>query len=121
MTEVRITKRDNYKALAVVVAQSGDLSDDTVDRLQTFIAHEMELLDRKRGSKSAPTKVQVANVALKAEIVSALADADEPMRVKGLVAISDLSSQKISALLRQMVSDGAVTRIEDGKVTTFTV
>ena len=119
MTEVRITKRDNYKALAVGVAQSGDLSDDTVDRLQTFIAHELELLDRKRGSKSAPTKTQVANIEIKEDIATTLSDNGEGMRATDIANFLDLSVQKISALLRQMVADGSVARIQDGKAVTF--
>ena len=79
-----------------------------------------EQMAKKRGS-SKPTKTQVANEAVKAEILEALAEADEPMTCGEITKVleGDYTSQKISALLRQLVAGGKVTKSTEKKVSRF--
>lgn len=122
MSDKRITKKDRFAQLLSVVDsfEAVDGSFDGSD-LREFIAHEVALLEKKHGSKGVPTKAQLENEVVKATIASVLADATEPMRATEIgVAIGE-SVQKATALLKQMVDDGVVSRVQDGKVTKFTL
>ena len=79
-----------------------------------------EQMAKKRGS-SKPTKTQVENEGIKAEILEALAEADEPMTCGEITKAleGDYTSQKISALLRQLVAGGKVTKSTEKKVSRF--
>ena len=102
-----MTKRENYNALRAIVADNAELV--------AFIDHELELLDRKNARHSdKPTAKQVANEDTKGIIVEVLTDAAEPMTISDIVAddpaLAGLSTQKVSALLTQLVNDGQVVR-----------
>ena len=79
-----------------------------------------EQMAKKRGS-SKPTKTQVENEGIKNEILEALAEADEPMTCGEITKAleGDYTSQKISALLRQLVAGGKVTKSTEKKVSRF--
>jgi predicted transcriptional regulator len=78
------------------------------------------LLDRKRSTSKGDAKKKAEQVTIKKGIVDVLTNA-EPMRAKEIAKGADVSVQRASALLRQMVKDEQVVRHEDGKVTTFTL
>lgn len=113
--EKKITKVERFNQLKTIteVAENADLV--------AFIDHEIELLSKKSGSKK-PTATQVANEGLKATILTVL-EGSEGMTASEVLAGSDefagLSNQKITALLRQLVLDGSVTKITDSKKTLF--
>lgn len=73
---------------------------------------------KKKGS-SKPTKTQVENEAIKEKILDVLSD--EPMTVKEIMAVidGDYSSQKLSALLRQLVAAEKVVKTVEKKVSRF--
>ena len=112
--EKKITKVDRFNQLKAIteVAENADLV--------AFIDHEIELLSKKSGSRK-PTANQVANEGLKETILANLTS--EGMTASEVLASSDefagLSNQKITALLRQLVLDGSVTKITDSKKTLF--
>lgn len=98
-----MTKKENFAAINAILNEMGNHDFDE------FIAHEVELLSRKRTGSSKPTKRQVENEALKGRIAEVLGD--EGMTVTEILkAIGDdgLTNQRVSALLRQMVIGGAV-------------
>lgn len=102
-----MTKRENYNALRAIVADNADLV--------AFIDHELELLDKKNSRRSTkPTAKQVANDEIKDVIHDVLLDADAPMMIADIIAddpaLAGLSTQKVSALLSQMVASGDVVR-----------
>ena len=112
--EKKITKREMFAKIREVVADNQDMVD--------FIDHEIELLQKKSGSKK-PTATQVANEGLKDTIVSVL-EAREMTASEVLNATDEfkgLSNQKISALLKQLVDEGRVTKSTDGKKSLFSV
>jgi len=111
MTE-RVTKRERFAELREAVADN--------DELVAFIDHEIELLNKKRGTKTR-TKAQVENDATKAAMVEALTESGEAMRATDLGAEVGIGVQKATALLKQLVEDGAVVREVDKKVVTFKV
>ena len=111
--EKKITKKEMFAQIREVVADNADMV--------AFIDHEIELLSKKSGSKK-PTATQIANEGLKATILAVL-EGSEGMTASEVLASSDefagLSNQKITALLRQLVLDGSVTKITDSKKTLF--
>jgi predicted Rossmann fold nucleotide-binding protein DprA/Smf involved in DNA uptake len=113
----KLTKRDLFNMTFDVVCES-----DSPDKemICDFLVHEVSLIDKKRNAKKGPTAEQLANVETKKAIVGILAST-EPTRAGDLSKSMDLSVQKVSALLRQLVLSGEVERIENGKVVTFTV
>ena len=87
-----------------------------------FLTHELELLNKKASNKKA-TKTQVANESIKADILSALADGRKTISdmIKTSPALADLTNQKVSALVRQLVADGLVVREVEKKVAYFSL
>lgn len=79
-----------------------------------------EQIAKKKGS-SKPTKTQVENEKVKEAILAVLADCDEPITVKEILGLleGDYTSQKISALLRQLVNSGKVEKTIEKKVSRF--
>ena len=75
----------------------------------------------KKRSSSKPTKTQVENEGIKAEILAVLADCGEAVTVKEILGLmeGDYTSQKISALLRQLVMAEKVVKTSDKKVSRF--
>lgn len=93
-----MTKKENFVAINSVLNEIGNHSFDE------FIAHEIELLEKKTSYKSSkPTKRQVENEAIKEQIASVLTD--EGQTATEILAQLDnpsLTNQRVSALLRQM-------------------
>ena len=101
-----------------------DIPEDTKEDLIKFIDHEIDLLNKK-ASASGQSKTQAENEKIKVII------AEELTRIARAVTISELikesenlgqySNQKLSALLKQMVESGTVTKIVDKKKSLFTI
>lgn len=90
-----MTKRENFVAINAILNEVGHTEFDE------FIAHEIELLGRKRTS-TKPTKTQIQNAAIKASILEVLGEADEPMTIGDINKAlgGEHTPQKLSALLR---------------------
>ena len=73
---------------------------------------------RKSNGVRKPTKNQVANEGLKADIVNALGEGLTATDAGKAVGIS---VQKASALLKQLVDAGEVAKVKDGKTLLFKV
>lgn len=115
MAEIKkLTKKDYFKELKELVIDRQDLVD--------FIDHEIELLTKK-GSKSTPTKTQVENEAIKEKIVATLVGLDRYATITDIqnanVELADLSNQKISALLKQLVDTNVIDKMIDKKKAYF--
>ena len=117
MTNKKMTKRDYYNTL---LALDEVKSNPT---LVDFINHELELLAKKNSAEKKPTAVQVANEGIKEVILETLADSGKMMTIsemqKANEELGELSNQRISALVRQMLADGKVERIEDKRKAYF--
>lgn len=131
------TKRIYFKAIEnyfnendVVIPKTaiqgeGDLQDDiTSQDVINFVNHEIELLDRKH-SKTSQTKTQKENELIKESIVKALTEIDRPVTITELqnesAEMEVYSNQKLSALLKQLVQSGIVTKTIDKKKSYFSV
>lgn len=98
----KVTKREMFEAILAV------LDEGTAEA--AFVEKELELLAKRAGAERKPNANQVANEALKAEMVAMLA-------VEGNTATEvanafDVTVQKAAQLLKQLVTAGAVVRVE---------
>ena len=119
-TMTKVTKRDNFNAIVAVLEEAGK------PELVAVMKHELELLEKKNSYKSTkPTKTQVANAALKAEIVDILKA--EPNRLftasEVLKALDnpELSGSKVTSMITQLKNDGIVVRTEDKRKAYFQI
>lgn len=106
-----MTKREKFQMLASIPAVKEN------EMLTDFIAHEIELLSRKRSKSSAPTKKQIENEALKERIAEILtAEKQSPSDIIKNLG-EPLSTQKVAAQLTRLVNEGVATReVIKGKV-----
>lgn len=114
--EKKITKRETINAmLAEEVIASNEV-------YVNFLNHELELLDKKSANRK-PTKNQEANVALKADIKAVLDGVEGGMVATDIVKAldADVTVQKISALLSQMVKAGEVVKTIDKRKSVFSL
>jgi hypothetical protein len=116
-TVAKVTKRDNFVAIADIL-EGIDGASDLVD----FIDAQIAMLDKRKGAERKMTAVQLANVALKSDIVEVLTEVGSATATD-VGATLDISVQKASQLLRQLTLDGEIVRTEGkGKEkTTFAV
>lgn len=105
----KITKKDRFNQLLTL-----DAVKENAD-LVAFIQHELELLEKKNASDKKPTATQIANNGIKETILDTLAD-NKVMTItemqKANPDLADLSNQKISALVRQLIAEGTVKKEE---------
>lgn len=128
MEELKVKKATKKEKLGTIknifFGVKLDIPEDTKEDLIKFIDHEIELLNKK-ASASGQSKTQAENEKIKVVI------AEELTRIARAVTISELikesenlgqySNQKLSALLKQMVESGTVTKIVDKKKSLFTI
>jgi len=118
MATKKVTKRDYFTMLKDVV---GNAEIDNKENIIAFLDHEIELLNRKT-AKSGPTKNQIENEATKGEILEILAAEGNPITATEVAAKVGLTSQKVSALLTQLVKvEKKVIRTEDKKRAYFSL
>ena len=114
----KMTQRDYFNEIIALAKANG--RQDLVD----FAEYRIEVLDRKTSNKK-PTKTQAENEGYKNAIRSALATVDNGVTVTELQRLDDtlgtLSNQRVSALLRQMVETGEVTKTIDKKKSYFSL
>lgn len=118
MATKKITKKDNFNALLAIpaVAENSALVD--------FINHEIELLDRKNSAERKPTAKQTENSALKSAIVDEMESGVKYTisdMLKALPSCADLTNQRVSAIVRQLVADGVVIRTEEKRKAYFSL
>lgn len=96
------------------------LRDESIGRedLAKFIDGRIEILDNKTASKKT-TEKQKENETIKASLLDTIGD--RKVTVGELVKETGYSSQKLSALLSQMVKAGTVNREMEKKIAYFSV
>ena len=117
MENKRMTKRDYFsKLIEIVEGAYVDNSAEIVD----FLNHEIELLSKKSNVK---TKTQKENEGLMEVVFNALAEIGKPVTVSELMGanaeVSTMSNQKVSALMKQLVDAGKITKTVEKKKSYF--
>lgn len=115
--EKKIAKKDKF---ARIIAK---YNLDEEDRIT--LEHEIELLEKKASKDRKPTAVQKENVAIK-ELTLSLMETDRLYTCGELAKIvdkeyaeKDISVNKMSALLKQMLESGLVTKTEEKRKSYF--
>ena len=79
-----------------------------------FIEHEIELLENKKMVSRKPTQTQKDNEILKLDIVKFLQSSGKSFTItelqKNVSSIENLSNQRVSALLTQLVNSETVSK-----------
>lgn len=118
MANTKTTQREYFTQGIALAKANGK------DELAKFFESRIELLDKKSSNKK-PTKTQTENVELKNEILEVLANAEKPITVSEIIktseSLADLSNQKVSALVKQLVDSGEVVKTIEKKVSYFSV
>lgn len=116
---VKVTKKERFTQLLAIKEVSANAE------LVKFINHELELLEKKSGSKKQ-TETQKANEMLMKVIADALATCEKAVTVSELMKTetfkdTDYSNQKLSAMLKKMVDNGTVVRTVEKKKSYFSL
>jgi ATP sulfurylase len=108
-----MTKRDYFMGLKAKYNL-------TVEEI-AFIDHEIELLDKKNSAEKKPTAQQIEN----AKIQEAIYRGMQPIRlysitelIKEIPECNDLTNQRVSALIKQML-DTKIERVEEKRKAYF--
>ena len=114
----KLTKAQKFAMLRAIPA----VAENPV--LVEFIDHEVELLSKKNSAEKKPTAQQTANAGIQSAILSVMSA--EPNRlftitelIKSVPACADLTNQRVSALVRQLVDAGKVERTEEKRKAFF--
>ena len=116
-------KLTNVLALEMVLGMAEvQANTELVAKLETMKAQ----FEKKKSSKSGekkPTKTQQENEVLKGYIMEVLTLNKTPMTIAQIQAedieLKDLTNQKMSALLKQLVDTDQVVKTKDKKATLF--
>ena len=117
MAEKKITKRESFTEIKGLLEELGK------ERLVKVMEHELELLAKKNSAEKKPTAVQIANEGVKSVILETLEKSGKMMTISEMQKVNEelgeLSNQRVSALIRQLIADGKVERIEDKRKAYF--
>ena len=110
------TKRQMFEGLLTIPTLTQEQKD--------FINHELELLSKKNSADKKPTAQQTANEAVK----TAILDGMEVNRlytitelIKEIPECADMTNQKVSALVRQLVDANSVAKTVDKRKSYFSL
>lgn len=107
------TKKMYFNELKAIVKDNAELV--------AFLDHEIELVEKKNSSKKTPTKNQVENASIKDNILNAMAT-DKAYSVSEIIDLLglNLTNQRVSALLTQLVNDNKIVRSVEKRKAYFT-
>jgi hypothetical protein len=113
----KMTQKDYFNEI-ITLAQANGRED-----IVKFCEGRIEVLTKKSDNRKS-TKTQVENESLKCNVRNALATLDKATVTeiqKADEVLSELSNQKVSALLRQMIDAGEVVKETDKKKSYFSL
>ena len=113
-TSKKMTKREMFEQIKANYA----LTADEV----AFIDHELELLAKKNSTDKKPTATQLANEGIKTAILNHM-EVGKGYTItdfiKSVAECSELSTPKVSALVKQLKDDGVIERYEEKRKAYF--
>lgn len=118
MENKKMTKMQKFEMLSKLDAVKSN------PVLSEFVAHEMELLSKKNSAEKKPTAQQTANAGIQTAILENM-EVDKKYTItdiiKSVPECADLTNQRVSALVRQLVDAGKVIRTEDKRKAYFSL
>ena len=113
-TAKKITKREKFEMLMTIAEVKAN------PILSEFIERELELLAKKNSAEKKPTAQQAENEAIKETILENLTSRMTISEMqKSIPDLAEYSNQKISALMRQLILEGLVKKVEDKRKSYF--
>ena len=113
-TTKKITKREKFEMLMAL----SEVKENPI--LSEFIERELELLSKKNSAEKKPTAQQAENEAIKETILENLTSRMTISEMqKSIPDLAEYSNQKISALMRQLILEGLVEKVEDKRKSYF--
>ena len=122
-----MAKKMTKKEMFVQILNNHNLKADEID----FISHEIELLEKRNssGGDKKPTAKQLENADLKTVILDFLADnpddkftiTDMWKKIPVLANNTEMSNQRISAIVNQLKKENLVVRVEDKRKAYFSI
>ena len=122
-----MAKKMTKKEMFAQILNNYDLKADEID----FINHEIELLEKRNsnGGDKKPTAKQLENADLKTVILEFLADnpdhkftiTDLWKKIPVLANNTEMSNQRISAIVNQLKKENLVVRVEDKRKAYFSI
>ena len=115
-------KMTNAKALGYVITTFGaDLPEEVKEKLEKMKAQ----VEKKNSAERKPTATQKENETYKTAILDYLIEVDTAKTIgeimKGCAEVSDLTNQRVSALVRQLKDAGLVIREEIKRKAYFSI
>lgn len=110
-----MTKKITYVE-AIDEALNGEMTEEVKNKLEVL---KVVLQKRNSHKSDKPTKTQKENENIKAEILEIISDG-KAYQCKTIATQLNLTGQKVSALLKQMVENGLVTKSTEKRITYFT-
>lgn len=114
------TKKMTKKEMFAALMEKYDMNEEE----KAFLTHEIELLTRKASKDRKPTANQLANQSLKAEMLALMEDnrlytCTELSKELQKTHVEDISVNKTSALLTQLVTEGSVEKTVEKRKSYF--
>ena len=112
----KTTKLDNFVAIRDFLSAQGK------EEWANVIAHEVELLEKRKNADRKPTKAQEANATLGEVIVEQMAEGVQYTisdMIKTLPCCEGYSTQKVSPIANKLVLEGKLVKVEEKRRTLF--
>lgn len=113
----KLTKKDHFTTLRGLVESMKDAPANK-DEIIKFIDHEVELLSKRRVSKSVAEKAQAEFLQNRDSVLLILGKTGEKMTVSEIIDASDnwdIGNQKLTSVITKMRKAGEVIRTEEKK------
>ena len=114
----KMTRRELIAAIRPCIA----LDHEHYEEIMSFLNREEAKLEAKKNVERKPTAKQIENASLKVEILHCLTENTAYTisdMIKTIPACANLSNQKVSAIVRQMLLEKSVDRYVDKRKTYF--
>jgi hypothetical protein len=109
----KLTKKEMFNKIMAHLTDESEIA---------FIQHELELLENKASGNKKPTATQVANESLKVVILNYLETVDSASVTDVQKYIgNDISNQKVSALMKQLVENGQINKFYEKRKAYFSI
>ena len=127
---IKMTKADRFTALRDYLEAnpymkfSTSKGDITAEDMTAFLGHELELLAKKNSAEKKPTAQQTANEGVKTAILDGL-EVGEKYTITDIIKTvpecADMTNQKVSALVRQLVDADLMVKTVDKRKSYFSI
>ena len=119
-----MTKREILNLIVTALSESRNFTSEEKETIISYATNEISLLEKKaEKAKTQKSKTQKENEVIKTQLLEYLNSLDSGITItdiiKGCDTFSEFSTQKLSALLKQLVDSGEVVKTVDKKKSYF--